>query len=246
MALINCPECNNQVSDTASCCPHCGFPLSTPKTPQVARKVTSKWIKPLVIILVVFCVVSVFVYFFNIRPNQKYEQAQGLLLSGDYLEAQQILKSLGDYKDCELLLEQAKYESIAYNCIAQWKTYLKNPDSFSLYDIYFYAVKDADDDALPLCLIHYGAQNGFGGMSTGYVVCLRNSEDDPDYTVVGFTDTLDVDDIDPDDDTYIFNVLAIKLIEDCKENRILVGNVDMQRLTTLLKTDTYQYIKILE
>ena len=27
MALINCPECNNQISDKAKCCPHCGFPI---------------------------------------------------------------------------------------------------------------------------------------------------------------------------------------------------------------------------
>lgn len=25
MALINCPECNQQISDTAPTCPHCGF-----------------------------------------------------------------------------------------------------------------------------------------------------------------------------------------------------------------------------
>jgi hypothetical protein len=28
MALINCPECNGQVSDRAPVCPHCGFPLN--------------------------------------------------------------------------------------------------------------------------------------------------------------------------------------------------------------------------
>lgn len=28
MALIKCPECNNQISELASSCPHCGFPLS--------------------------------------------------------------------------------------------------------------------------------------------------------------------------------------------------------------------------
>ena len=27
MALINCPECNHQVSDTANTCPNCGFNL---------------------------------------------------------------------------------------------------------------------------------------------------------------------------------------------------------------------------
>ena len=25
MALINCPECQNQISDKARSCPHCGF-----------------------------------------------------------------------------------------------------------------------------------------------------------------------------------------------------------------------------
>ena len=27
MALINCPECKNKVSDKANACPHCGFPI---------------------------------------------------------------------------------------------------------------------------------------------------------------------------------------------------------------------------
>lgn len=27
MALMNCPECNNEVSDTARTCPHCGYHL---------------------------------------------------------------------------------------------------------------------------------------------------------------------------------------------------------------------------
>lgn len=29
MALINCPECNNQISDKAEMCPHCGFKLQS-------------------------------------------------------------------------------------------------------------------------------------------------------------------------------------------------------------------------
>ena len=28
MALINCPECNREVSNTAKNCPHCGFAIS--------------------------------------------------------------------------------------------------------------------------------------------------------------------------------------------------------------------------
>jgi len=36
MALISCPECNRDVSDSAVSCPHCGFSLST------ARKVVTQ------------------------------------------------------------------------------------------------------------------------------------------------------------------------------------------------------------
>jgi predicted amidophosphoribosyltransferase len=28
MALINCPECNKEISDMAESCPHCGFPIA--------------------------------------------------------------------------------------------------------------------------------------------------------------------------------------------------------------------------
>ena len=30
MALINCPECNGNLSDKASVCPHCGYPVKDP------------------------------------------------------------------------------------------------------------------------------------------------------------------------------------------------------------------------
>lgn len=29
MALINCPECNKQISDKANACPNCGFPIDS-------------------------------------------------------------------------------------------------------------------------------------------------------------------------------------------------------------------------
>lgn len=35
MALINCHECNAQISDAATTCPHCGAPVRKP-TPQPA------------------------------------------------------------------------------------------------------------------------------------------------------------------------------------------------------------------
>lgn len=30
MALLKCPECKHDVSDKASACPHCGYPINSP------------------------------------------------------------------------------------------------------------------------------------------------------------------------------------------------------------------------
>ena len=35
MSLINCPECNHEVSDQAATCPNCGYILKTEKTTNV-------------------------------------------------------------------------------------------------------------------------------------------------------------------------------------------------------------------
>ncbi len=54
MALINCPECGHQVSNTAKSCPNCGTPIDTAmhcpkcgstnvKTISGASKVVSIW-----------------------------------------------------------------------------------------------------------------------------------------------------------------------------------------------------------
>lgn len=31
MALVKCPECNNEISDKAIACPHCGYPINMPE-----------------------------------------------------------------------------------------------------------------------------------------------------------------------------------------------------------------------
>src|SRR5438132_10229457 len=38
MALIKCPECCNEVSDKATSCPKCGYPLLQMRSPQVEVK----------------------------------------------------------------------------------------------------------------------------------------------------------------------------------------------------------------
>lgn len=52
MALIKCPECNNQVSSTAASCPKCGAPIAGSTgagTPLTTTQLTSKRLKTQVI-----------------------------------------------------------------------------------------------------------------------------------------------------------------------------------------------------
>lgn len=69
MALINCPECNKQISDKTPSCPLCGYPISTyvqsgtqnagPKNVQVIEATAKKW-KAIQLIGVVFILIGFF------------------------------------------------------------------------------------------------------------------------------------------------------------------------------------------
>ena len=42
MALINCPECGKEISDSTKICPHCGYKLKN-------KSDSKKWIIPVII-----------------------------------------------------------------------------------------------------------------------------------------------------------------------------------------------------
>lgn len=42
MALINCPECNREISDTVKSCPHCGFELKPKQTNEPVNNTVNK------------------------------------------------------------------------------------------------------------------------------------------------------------------------------------------------------------
>ena len=48
MALINCPECGKEISDTADVCIHCGYKLKTKAQSNVQRR-RKPWIIPAII-----------------------------------------------------------------------------------------------------------------------------------------------------------------------------------------------------
>jgi hypothetical protein len=45
MALIKCPECAKEISDTVSNCPHCGYAIKKPGPPTVIELTGKKWKK---------------------------------------------------------------------------------------------------------------------------------------------------------------------------------------------------------
>ena len=273
-----CIECGAILDENMAECPNCGCPVdeqsdneSLIKSPDKGRKKVNK---SLVIVgALIGIAIVVLLVLFVIIPNreekfikEKYESAMSLLETGKYDEAGEILNTILDYSDVKEIKQQIKYESYAYSCINELKNYLKNPDSYSPYEITFYNSmgksteddnNEADDnqqieediqdeeDTYPACVMHYGAQNGFGGNSTSYAL-FTYSDDKQAYTILGSCNSLDSNEYDEDDEDDAYDLLICQLVNLYREGNDTVGSIDLNRLKTVLKNDAYSTIKIIE
>lgn len=235
-------------------------PVQTPLEAKPKKNI-AKIVIPIVVIVVLWAIIGLIVYNIKVvKPKNTYNEAMTLLEKGKYDEADKLLDSISGYKDVATIQEQLKYESYAYSTINDLKNYLKNPDSFQPYDITFYASMGGEEDSEssetedsteevsdkhPACIIHYGAQNGFGGNTTGYVLGYYNTEDKV-YKVLGSCNSLDEDDYDSDDEDNLYDLLICKLVNLYIDGEDKVGDVDLSRLKTVLKNDAYSTIKIIE
>lgn len=68
MALVKCPECGAEVSDAATSCPHCGYPLIAEISPKKRPAFNPKVIVALILVIVV-CAVSFFAYRASVRNS---------------------------------------------------------------------------------------------------------------------------------------------------------------------------------
>lgn len=57
MALINCPECNEEISDKAGQCPHCGYPLDVKNKENGSKKMSQKQVI-LVVVGIICCIIA--------------------------------------------------------------------------------------------------------------------------------------------------------------------------------------------
>lgn len=77
MALINCPECNHEISDSAKSCPHCGFRIKKSNNKKV----------PIIIgvclITIIVCVAVVLLNRSGLTPEQKAVSDVSTMIKND-------------------------------------------------------------------------------------------------------------------------------------------------------------------
>lgn len=274
MAMIKCPECGKEISDRASNCPGCGYPIENQKIqvssnvleqPFIDRKSKKLNKRNILIIAVIVVMVIIGGIIYNIKVVQPqkieahnkvtYEEAIELLENGKYEDGNKLLKTITGYKDVDIILEQIRWEVKVFECITEIREQLKNPDSLQIYEVSFYngykvgldneTQKDLETlvkltGGEPVCIMHISAQNSFGGNTTSYLLFLYK---DGSYHYMGSCDDLETKTVGEDDEE---ELIINGLIKAYKDNLEQVGDVNLSRIKTVIKTDSYSTIKLSE
>lgn len=111
MALINCPECGKEISDSSGVCIHCGYVLENKVISPKRDKKSNKYVilAGIVVTIVILCAVGILVYERVIVPKHNYENAVETLESGDYDSAILLFTGMIDYKDSAEKVLEANY-----------------------------------------------------------------------------------------------------------------------------------------
>lgn len=121
MAIINCPECGKEISDTSKVCIHCGYNLKGEE--QKKRKQNmKKAIKP---ILIIVLIVAVVFGIYKLFLPDLFTSVDEYIARGDYEAAYK--KERNEEKRQQILLEN----HVAWCCERVAKS-LKDPTSFKL------------------------------------------------------------------------------------------------------------------
>lgn len=71
MALIKCPECRKEISDTIKSCPHCGFKMKTSKNNKILEKVKSNKKIQIILGIILLIIVLVFIIVMNLTKENR-------------------------------------------------------------------------------------------------------------------------------------------------------------------------------
>ena len=132
MALINCPECGKEVSDKATNCPNCGYPLEAVdfvkeevaeekasevvgddiSKEDVEEKIVKEKKKPIskkvIVGIIGGLVVASLIGYFATSNIRAYSKGKELYSQNKYKEAIEIFSDLNDYKDSKNYWEKSK------------------------------------------------------------------------------------------------------------------------------------------
>lgn len=60
MALINCPDCGKEVSDSAKTCPNCNSNIKEHLATEKWKNRTVKWLPSVIIFIIAYILISIF------------------------------------------------------------------------------------------------------------------------------------------------------------------------------------------
>ena len=134
-----------------------------------------------------------------------YDEAKTLIEDGQYKDAREILTSIYSYNDASKLLEEIKYESIAFECIQDIANAVSSYNSFSVNKVSFYSKEyrfddyteeqknkfqkyfDTLDDTNPLIIIEFRADG------TDYYTAYIYNHSNNKYNFYGLAKSLDIE-----------------------------------------------------
>lgn len=117
MALINCPECSREISDTVKVCPGCGYKLAKKKKHIFFK--TQKQKRIVVIALAIFVVLLLVTggtlgYKYYFVPLGNYNAAIALVDSKKFDDAIEEFNKLNEFKDSKEKVLQTHYKKAEY------------------------------------------------------------------------------------------------------------------------------------
>lgn len=163
MALMNCPECGKEMSDTISSCPHCGFKLSKNKKSKNEKKNNKKFILAGIISIVLVLIISTVVIIIATGNKDESEEVSANAQNSDQgyytrimEESLQLMSDSSQRADYNFrLIDKLWYSSIFDKCknsfainlsiLSSGNEYLDTEYGYNNgHDIYWFAKIDED------------------------------------------------------------------------------------------------------
>lgn len=120
MSLINCPECNKEISDSVKKCPACGYKIKKhkgQKEPRILKTSKQKILFKIILIIVIIVLLGVggfFGYTNYIVPLNAYNAAKALVNEQKFDDAIGEFEKLGDFKDSKNKVLETHYEKAEF------------------------------------------------------------------------------------------------------------------------------------